>query len=445
MFYKQNLVLFLIVFLFQPANAQEKKWTLDDCIQYAVEHNPQRAKQEAQNKIYKQDQREALGGFLPTLSVSSNAGMNFGRNIDYETNTYIPTSTFSNGYGIYSSMNLFDGLSQIYRAKMARINRLMGDDRLRDTKDQLALQTMEIYFNVLYYKGTVDIAEDKLNESEANLKKTQRMEELGLKSVPDLAEIKATEAQDRLALTQQKNLLDVEIVKLKAKMNFPVTGEFSVAGYDSTVIAGKTNDSAVDIYQHAISTLPRLRASASTVKAAEMQYKATRGNLFPSLSLNAGSQSGFTRLMDNTPYKSFRQQFKDFLGSYVSVSLSIPIFNGFSRSAEMNRSKQRFIMAQCDNEDLSRQVYSDIEQAVADVNGLADESRFAQKRTESMLEAHKVNLRKYDEGLVDALEISTSANRLLNSRVEELYTNLKYQLKYKLLQYYKGETLCTFN
>jgi outer membrane protein TolC len=433
-------VFLMLALLPALAFSQGKIWTLEECIQYAVEHNPQRVKQEAQNKIYQQDQREAVGGFLPSLNAGSILSVNFGRNIDYETNTYVPTSTFSNGYGIYTSVKLFDGLSQIYRTKMTKFNQLMGDEQLQDTKNQLALQTMEFYFNVLYYKGTVDIAKQQLEESEANLKKTQRMEELGLKSVPDLAEIRAKEAEDRLALTKQKNLLNAEIIKLKTKMNYPVTDDFTVAEYDSTLIAGKTKDSAFEIYQHAISTLPRLQASANAVKAAEMRYKVVRGGLFPSLSLDAGSQTGFSRQMNSAPYKSFRQQFKDNLGNYVNLTLSIPIFNGFSASAETKRSKQRLIMAQRDDEDLSRQVYSDIEQAVADVNGLADESRFAQKRTESMIAAHQVNLRKYEEGLIDALELSTSANRLLNSRVEELYTHLKYQLKYKLLQYYKGES-----
>jgi outer membrane protein TolC len=107
---------------------------------------------------------------------------------------------------------------------------------------------------------------------------------------------------------------------------------------------------------------------------------------------------------------------------------------------ETKRSKQRFVITQNDNEEVLRQIYGEIEQTVADVNGLSDECRYAQKRTEAMFSAHQVNLRKYEEGLIDALELSTSANRLLNSRVEELYTHLKYQLKYKLLQYYKGET-----
>jgi len=441
----KKIGIIFIVLLFQLANAQEKIWTLEDCVQYAVEHNPLRAKQEAQNKIYKQDRREAIGGFIPSLNVNSGVGLNFGHNIDQTTNGYISTNTFWNSYNVNSSMSLFDGMSQIYRLKMANINRLMGEDQLKDTKDQLALQTMELYFTVLYYKGTVNIAKQQLDESEANLKKTQRMEELGLKSVPDLAEIKAKEAEDRLALTQQINLLNAEVIQLKTKMNFPVTGDISIVDYDSTVIAAKTDLNAEEIYQQAITTLPRLRASAYTVKAAEMQYKIARGRMYPSLSLNAGIETGFSRLMDNTPYDSFNKQFKDFMGQYVSVSLSIPILNGFSRSAEMKRSKQRVVISECENEDLFRQVYSEIEQAVADVNGLSDECRFAQKRTESMLSAHQVNLRKYDEGLIDALELSTSANRLLNSRVEELYTNLKYQLKCKFLQYYKGETLWTYN
>ena len=441
----KQIGIILVVLLFQLANAQEKKWTLEECVQYAVEHNPQRMKQEAQNKIYRQDQREALGGFIPSLNVYSSVYMNFGRGIDPETNTYISTNTFYNSYDIQSSMTLFDGLSQIYRVKMANINRLKGEDQLRDTKDQLALETMELYFNVLYYKGTVDIAKQQLKDSESNLHRTQRMEELGLKSVPDLTEIKAKEAEDRFALTKQMNLLELEIIKLKTKMNFPTTDEFSIADYESTVLAGKTNENVDDIFKQAISILPRLRASEKTVTAAEMQYKIARGRLFPTVSLGAAVSTGFSRMMNNSAYMPFEEQLKNRRGTAVGFSVSIPVLNGFSRSAEVKRSKQRVIIAQNDNEDLFRQVFSEIEQAVADVNGLLDECRFAQKRTEAMFSAHQVNLRKYDEGLIDALELSTSANRLLNSRVEELYANLKYQLKCKLLKYYKGEILWTYN
>ncbi|MDR3340991.1 MAG: TolC family protein, partial [Candidatus Symbiothrix sp.] len=252
---KKNWLIFLLLFA-QIAWAQEKSLTLEDCIQYTLLHNLQSVKQEAQNEIYKIDQREAIGGFLPSLSAGTSAYMNFGRGVDPETNNYISKNTFSNAYEIYSSMVLFDGLSQVYRAKLSKINRLKGKDELQDIKDKMAFEVMEIFFNVLYYKGTVDLAQQQLEESSVNLKKFQRMEELGLKSIPDLNEIQAKEAEDRFVLTKQNNLYNLEIIKLKAKMNMPTEEDLQIAGYTDLLPVDKAQESALAVYQQAMSSLP---------------------------------------------------------------------------------------------------------------------------------------------------------------------------------------------
>jgi outer membrane protein TolC len=433
---KKVIILLAIAFP-QAGFSQEKVWTLDECIQYAVQHNPSRSKQEAQNEIYRLNQREAIGGFLPSLNLSSGAYLNFGRGLDPETNTYITTNTFSNSYEIYSSMILFDGLAQFYRVKLAKINRLRGKEELQDTKDQIALETMELFFNVLYYKGTVELARQQLDESVRNLNRIRRMEELGLKSIPDVTEIQAKEAEDRFALTKQTNLFNLEIIRLKEKMNFPPNENLPVAAHEKILLPVKETDSAWEIYQQALISLSRAQVADKSLSASEMEYKITRGRLFPSLSLNAGVSTGFSRTMNDATYLSFEEQFKNRRGSYISLSLSIPVFNGFSRSSELKRSRQRLIIARNEHQATLRRIYGEIEQAVADVNGLVDEYDHARKRTDALLNAHQVNLRKYEEGLIDALELTTSANRLLNVRVEELYTGLKYRLKRKLLDYYK--------
>jgi outer membrane protein TolC len=281
-------IFFISVLLFaQLTFAREKILTMEDCIRYAVEHNLQRTKQEAQNKIYKINRQEAVAGFLPSLTAETSIYNRFGRGLDPETNAYISTNTFSSGYDIYSSMTL---------------------------------------------------------------------------------------------------------------------------------------------------------SAKQSLKATETEYKIARGRLFPTLSLGAGFSTGFSRLMDGSPYMSFSEQLKTRQGSYIGVSLSIPLFDRLSRSSESRRAKQRLIIAQSEYEATLRQIYSEIEQAIADVRGLQDEIRSAHEKTVAMLEAHKVNTRKYNEGLISAIELATSTNRLLNARVEELHTNLKYQLKCKLLNYYKGET-----
>jgi outer membrane protein TolC len=430
--------IFGMLVLAQTMVAQEKILTLDECIGYAIEHNPQRTKQEAQNAIYKLDRLEAIGGFLPSLRADTKVDMDFGRHNDVYTNIPINDNTFSNNYGIYSSMTLFDGFSQIYRAKMAKINRLKGKEDLQGIKDKIAFDVMEIFFNALYYKGTVELAQQQLDESVNNLKKFERMEELGIKSIPDLTEIQAKEAEDRFLLTKQTNLYNLELIKLKEKMHWSVEENLRIADYDKTVLASKESESAFAVYQQALSTLPTVLSADKSLSATEMQYKIARGRLFPTLSLGAGFSTEFSRYMDGSVYKSFSQQLKEREKSYVGLSLSIPIFDGFSRSSEMKRSKQRLVIAKSEHEATLRQVYSEIEQTVADVNGLSDECLYAQKRTTAMQSAHQMNQRKYEEGLIDAIDLSTSANRLLQARIEALHTQLNYQLKYKLLQYYKG-------
>jgi len=432
-----------ILFFAQITFAQDKKWTMDDCIRYAVEHNPGRAKQEAQNTIYKIDQQQAVAGFFPSLGARTSISGNFGRGIDPESNTYISTSTFGNSYSVYSSMTLFDGLSQIYRTKLTKINRLMGNQQLQDVKDQIALDVMTTFFNVLYYKGTVNLAEQQLEESATSLKQIQRMEELGMKAAPDVAEIRATEAENRYLLTQQRNLLRIEIIKLKEKMNYPIDEDLLVTDSETPELVNISDTDAVTVFEQAKQFLPKILSANQSVKAMEAQYKIYRGQLFPSLSLEGGMQTGFSRFMDGSPFESFKNQLKNKQGSYIGVGLSIPIFNNLSRSSETRRAKQRLVIARSDNEATLRQIYSEIEQSVADVRGLKDQSQSAHEKTVAMLEAHKVNARKYDEGLISALELTTSANRLLNARVEELHTGLQYQLKSKLLNYYKGVTSWT--
>jgi outer membrane protein TolC len=417
--------------------AQDKTWSLDECIRYALEHQPRQAQQKAQNEIYRLDRREALGAFFPSLNAGSGASMNFGRGLDPETNTYISTNTFSNAYEIYSSLTLFDGLAQYYRVKMANVRRLMGDEELRTLQDKTTFEVMELYFNVLYYKGTVDLADRQWSESAAHLRKYRRMEELGLTSIPDLAEAQAKEAEDRFLLTRQTNLYNLERIRLKEKMNLPADDDLLVDDYTPEPAVRPAPDSARTICQTALPALPAVQASAHALAAAELEYRIARGRLLPSLSMNAGFGTSFSRLMDGNDYMPFWEQLKVREGAYVGFTLSIPLFNGLARTSELQRSRQRAVIARSRHEEVRRQAYSEIEQAVADVDGLADEYRHAQQRTAAMQSAHQLNVRKYETGLIDALALATSANRLLNARVEELYTRLKYHLKYRLLTYYK--------
>lgn len=432
-------LLYIITAFASVAMAQEKIWTLDECMLYAVENSPRKNKQDAQNSIYHQNYLEAIGRVLPSLGASTSANFNFGRSLN-EDNTYSDVNSFSNNYNLSASLTIFDGLSSVNRIKMQKVNKLMGKEQLQEVKDLIAYETMEAFFNVLYYKQMVTLANEQLKQSAENVRQVKRMEELGVKGFPDVAEMQAKEAQDNYNLTQQNNLLIIAIIRLKEKMNFPVDENLDIADYLSETLIAKTNESALEIFHQSMSHLPKALAADASLESYKLAYKTSKGNLLPTISLNAGLSTNFYRIMDGgIEYSSFKDQIKNKRGEYIGFTLSIPLFNGFSRTASVKRSKSQMIIAQYERDETMRAIYSEIEQAVADMNGQTDEYYQAKKQTEAMLVAHHVNERKYKEGMVSALELHTSSNRLFQAKVEELNSRLKFYLKQRLVNYYKGE------
>lgn len=430
----------LCLFITVICDAQEKKWTLQECMQYAVENSPRVHAKEAKTNIDTQNYIEAVGKLLPSVNAGSSIDYRFGRGLDAETNTYTSVNSFSNNYNLYSSMRLFDGMSSIATIRMHKVNRLMGREELQEVKDMLAYETMEAYFNVLFYKEMVKLTEQQLAASVDNLKQVRRMEELGMKGVPDVAEMQAKEATDNYKLTCQRNIQTLAIIKLKEKMNFPIDQDLDIADYISEEGINKYPESAMDIYQSSLTFLPKALATDASVEAQRLSYQSAKGSLLPSITAEAGISTNFSHYMDGTSYAKFNNQFRDKRGSYIGFTLSIPILNGFSNTARIQRSKSQLQIAKSERAETLRILYSEIEQAVADMNGQSDEYLQAKKQAEAMIIADNVNKRKYKEGLISAIDLHTSSNRLLESKIVELNARFKYYLKSKLVNYYKGES-----
>lgn len=430
---------FLLLSIVATLWSQTKVWTLKECMEYAVQNNTRVSSQEARNKIHTQNYREAVARLLPSVEADVSANFNFGRGLDSETNTYTDINSFGNTYGISSGVVLFDGLAGITRARIQKVNALLGKHQLQEAKDLTAYETMEAFFNSLYYREMVELARQQWQESSKNLQRTQRMEELGLKASPDVAELAAKEAADSYNLTRQKNLLQISIIRLKEKMYFPIEEELQIAGYDTLEMVAKTEDSPINIYQHALLFLPTAQVANASLRVGELSYRAAKGLLLPTLTAHGGISTGFARFMDGSEYIPFSEQFKNKRGYYVGFSLSLSIFDGLARVSNLKRSKQELVIARNQKEETRRTLYSDIEQAVADMNGQADEFYQADRQEEAMNMAHRLNLRKYEEGLINAIELHTSANRLMQARSEKLNARLKYSLKKRLVDYYRGE------
>lgn len=420
--------------------AQQKQWSLSDCIRYAVENSPRVNKQEAQNTIYQQDYMNAIGRLLPSLNTGTNVYFNYGRGIDYDTNTYTDINSLSNAYSVYSNLTIFDGFSNIYKIKMQKANKLAGKQQLEQEREMVAYDTMETFFNVLYYKRMVQLAQEQAQESANNMKQAKRMEELGMKAKPDVAEMAAKEAADIYNFTRQKNLLTIGIILLKEKMNFPVDKELDIIDEQSGTLIVKSDETVPVIYETAKTINSKVLAAGSTLKVQEMNRRSAIAGFSPVISMEAGISTGFMKYLDGSDFAPFSEQLRNKRGTYVGFSLSFPLFNGFSKSTSYKRSKAQVIIAQNEFQETLRTLYSEIEQTVADMNGQADAYQQAVKQREAMEVAHQANQKKYEEGLISPLELHTSVNRVVQAKAEELNAELQYRVKARLVRYYKGES-----
>ncbi len=414
-----------------------KVWTLEECVLYAVENSPETNIAATNNDIARQNYREAIGALLPTLNASVGAEFNFGRSlVDYN---YVDRNAFNNEYNLGSDLTIFAGMRNVNNIRMQRVNRLTGRHQLDQKRDEVAFATMEAFFNVLYCKDMVVLAESQLEESRLNLRQTERMEELGIKGFPDVAEMRAQEASNSYRLTQQQNLLTIGIILLKERMNFPIEETLDIVPYDLDGEAEKTPLTAEGIYLQALAYLPKAKAAYSTAESSRIALQIARGARFPTLSMNAGYWTGFSNAEDG----GFTEQFKGKRRYWVGASLRIPIFNGFSTSANIKRSKYQLEIARTERDAALRALYTEIEQAVADMNGSADQHAQSVRQREYTSVAHDVNRRKYEEGLVSALELHTSSNRLVQARADELNSRFTYILKKRMVDYYCGQPLFT--
>ncbi len=436
---KKIAITTILILGLASAKGQEPVWTLDACMRYAIDNSTTVKKQVYTADTYKAERNAAVASFFPAASASVGAQYNYGRSIDPETNTYNNTSTFDNSYGLDAQIPIFTGGQLINQWLMAKSNRRMGINDIQKAKDDLALKTMQAFMDVVYYQGTIRLAEEKLEESQRNLHKTRRQEELGLKSPADVAQFEAQVATDDYSLTRQRNLYNTAMLTLRDYMNFPADEPLAVDTVLPETLYSSEPENIAAIFDYAANANPTALQADFQWKQSKFQHRIAKGKLLPSIYLRAGIATNyFENLQAATAPDAFGYQFKNNRGEYIAFSLSFPLFDGLSRITEVRRARNALRIAEETKTEVLRQLRTAIEQSVLDREGYAKEAIQMEKKARADALAYEVTLRKYEEGLMSSIDVQTSANTLLNSRADLLQRRLMYLIKRKLVDYYKG-------
>ncbi len=442
----KNILPYLLILLTissQNLQAQES-WSLNDCIRYAMGNNLDIKSQSITTEKSKEYLSQAKRNRLPYINASTDYGINNGKSIDPNDNTYTNVSYSSNSYYVSAGVTLFDGFTQNNTVAYRRFMYLAGVEQEKDLRVEIGFQVMEDFHNALYYKGYLEIVKGQKELSELNLQKVKRQEEVGLSAKTDLLEIEARLADEELLVIQTENNYRKALLNLKRSMNYPVNEELELEDIsDSALIQAPVYENADSVFVLAMQHLPSVQAKMQQLYAVEKALAIAKGDVSPTLSLGGSYGTGYyeTYKDENGNVISFKDQFKNNASNSIGVQLSIPVFNKWYYRSEIKQSKLDLEKEKIDLENFKNQLYYEIESYCQDLSAVSAEYLQAKKQTASNELAFEVAEKKKEQGMFNIIDFYASKNLLSNAQSELLRTKLLYLIKRTTLDFYMGQTV----
>lgn len=430
---KKVLLLFFLVGL-QMA-AQGKKWTLEECVDYAMKNNITIKQSELDLKTSSIEKMEAIGGFLPTINTNTNYSMNTGASINPVTNQFQNQTFKSFSAGASSNFTLFNGLANWKVAQRAKLSRIANGYRLDKMKDDIALSIANSYLQILLNKEQLKVQINQNKITKENLKRTKDLIDAGVVPAGDIYELQATDAAQQQQIINTENALFISKLGLCQTLLLEHYDTFDIS--DEVIdlpSSNVTNETQEAILAKARESVKEVKIALSNVDLAKKDLAISRSSYLPTLT----GFVGYNTRWSESPIFNFIDQLSLFDGTAVGLQLNVPILNGLAtrgrvQRAKINEERATYQLKQAEL-DLERNVY----QAYNDVINTRKAFEAAQKAMESRMQAFNFSKERYNVGLQNAFDFSQATLALENAQSEVIRTKYDYIFRTKILEFYFG-------
>lgn len=439
----------LLLLAFGMTLTAQDDWTLEECVAYALGHNLQLKDFKYTTDSNQESYRQSIRDLLPSVNASSNYTINFGRSTDPFTNDVVTTDFFSNSYNINSSIDLFQGFQKINRIKASKFLYKATQEETEQQKYLLAFRVMQAFYDIQFFEGLLAISKEQQAVSQNNYDLVEKQIELGLMAGADLYEAESLLLADKLNVTQSKNQLAVAKLSLIQEMNLENTTEINIVPElkeqnDANRVSAIQMDS---IYEEAKNFIPLMKAQELRTKAAKKQIAVARGNLFPSLQMFGGVGTGYFETTRDSLGNTipFRDQFRNNTFQFIGLSLSVPISNGWSRRSNVKQQKIAYKQAQNALDVREQELQQTIQQLVLDYNSLVVEVAQSNQNVKAQSLSFTIAQKRYEKGLINALELFTAKNLFASAQNENLQVRLRSEINKSTLDFYRGLPVFNIN
>jgi len=419
--------------------SQQKVWSLEECIKYAIENNIQIKQQAIQTDVQKNSLDLAKFQLLPSLNGQASHGYTFGRALDQNTYQFFNQTLQSDYFYAGGQLPLFNGLQNHNNIQKNKYQVLASQQDLQNISDNVALNVAVQYLQVLLNKELVAVNQNQLDITLQQIEKTRKLVDAGSVAKGNLLQIEAQAAQEELSLITIKNQLEISILTLTQFLELKTPAGFEVAAPEITVdpnavIAGNIDD----IYAIAEKNRPEIKSSELKLTASEYGLKMAKGGRSPQLSMNYSINTRYTYIKNQVGLQSFGDQIKNNKSSGVGLSLNIPILNGWQVNKNISNSKLNVETSQYNLEGTKKQLYKSIQQAYTDAIAALKKYNVSIKAIASTEESFRYTEQKFNVGMLTSVDYNAAKTQLLKSQSDMAQAKYEFVFKTKVLDFYKG-------
>ena len=424
----------------------QQKWTLRDCIDYAMQNNITLKQSQLNKQTTTETRKQSQAALFPSLSGSTNQSLGYkpwlNTSISTVNNGTVNTSvhkTYYNGtYGLNASWTVWNGNQNHNQVKANKLSEQQAELTVEQTANTIQEKIAQLYVQILYQTEAIDVCRQSLETSQRNEERGREMVEVGKMSKADLAQLSAQRATAEYDLVQAESAL--ANYKLQLKQQLEITGDQS---FDIDVTAANdqqaltTIPAMTDVYEQALLLRPEIKNTELALKASEVQLKIAKAGHLPTVSLTGGL--GTSTSSNNS--KEWGQQVQTNFDASAGIGVSIPIFDQRKAKTAVNKANIQRELALLDQQDKQKKLYATIEGFWLDAQTNQQKFRAASATVESEQQSYDLLQEQFNLGLKNIVELMTGKTSLLKAQQNKLQSKYLTILNQQLLRFYQGETM----
>ena len=421
----------------------QKLWTLQDCIDYAMENNITLQKSKLSKQSATEDLKGAKAALLPTLSASTNQSLGYqpwkDTGMSYVTNgtvnTKVDKTSYNGSYSLSGQWTVWNGNRNINTVKLDQLSEEQAELSTQETANSIQERIAQIYAQILYLDENVKVNEQMLETSLKNEERGQEMVAVGKMSKADLAQLSAQRANDEYSIVEAKSQLMNYKLQLKQLLEITDEERFDVAIpeiSDERILA--EIPSLQTVYEQALLSRPEIERSHLAIKSSDVSVSIAKAGWMPSVNLTGGITTS-TNSLSGTGWGS---QIKSNVNSSLGLGVTVPIYDGRSTKTSVNKAKIQQLQAKLDLLDQQKTLYSDIQQYW--LNAWTNQQKYqaAKSSVESAQQSYDLLSEQFRLGLKNIVELMTGKDNLLSAQQNQLQSKYLTLYNQQMLHFYQG-------